>query len=247
MDQESFTHTQAEFTAKGEQNIIGTFTGNAREQIGAKNSPDCYPVTPFKDSTGTRVYNAAHMYMPNLGAFAISRQSKYPLEAMRWIDFWYGPEGAKLGWIGIEGVTYTVQPDGSYLFTDLILKNPNGLNQAQAIGQYLLGWSGGGIPIVADLHLDWARRLIPQYEGYELAKKYLNVKALPILTFTLAEQQELNPIQTDLITYLDESRVQFVTGRKPFSQWDAYVNDIRRMGADRFVAVYQTAWDRFNK
>ena len=74
----------------------------------------------------------------------------------------------------------------------------------------------------------------------------LNLIAIPLLTFTPAEQTQLNPIISDMITYITEMQVQFITGRRPFSQWDAFVRDVRNMGADRFVAINQAAWDRFS-
>jgi putative aldouronate transport system substrate-binding protein len=55
----------------------------------------------------------------------------------------------------------------------------------------------------------------------------------------------LNPIISDMITYLNESRVQFVTGRRPLAQWDAFTANVRRMGADRYVALHQASFDRF--
>jgi putative aldouronate transport system substrate-binding protein len=246
LDPEMVTQTGVEFTAKGEQNIIGSFTGNHNDQVGLRNREDFYPVvTAFRNNAGTRVYNARHLNIPQLGAFAMSNRNRYPLETMRWADFWYGEEGARLMWLGQEGVSYTRQPDGSYRFTDLILNNPDGLNQAQAIGRFLIGWSGGGAPVFAPLQLDRARGMEKNYEAYLMGTRYTSAVALPILTFTIAEQSELNPLISDIVTYIDEARIQFITGRRPLNQWDAYVRQVRAMGADRYVAIYQAAWDRW--
>ena len=57
--------------------------------------------------------------------------------------------------------------------------------------------------------------------------------------------ENVNPIISDMITYINETKVQFVTGRRPLSQWDAYVRDVRNMGADRYVQIYQASYDRF--
>jgi hypothetical protein len=91
------------------------------------------------------------------------------------------------------------------------------------------------------------RARLPQimYDAFDIMRPYIDVVALPILSFTVAEQNELNPINMDMLTYIRESRVQFVTGRRPMAQWDTYVASVRRMGADRYVALYQTAFNRF--
>ena len=182
-----------------------------------------------------------------MGAFAMSSQNKHPYETMRWIDYYYGYEGALLMRLGQEGVTYIKNPDGSYKMTDYVMKNPNGLSAAQAIGQYAIGFAGGLCPEFSREEFERARLPAVTFSAYEVVRPFRNVKATAILTFTPAEQDQLNPIINDMVAYIRESMVQFVTGRRPLSQWDAYVNDVKRMGADRYVQLYQASWDRFNR
>ena len=85
------------------------------------------------------------------------------------------------------------------------------------------------------------------FDSYDIIKPYISVKPLPLLSFTTAEQDQLNALSDDILTYINEQRVQFVTGRRPLSQWNAFVNDIKNMGADRYVALYQASWDRYSK
>jgi putative aldouronate transport system substrate-binding protein len=164
---------------------------------------------------------------------------------MRWIDYYYGDEGARLIWLGEEGVTYIEKPDGSYTVTDLIRRNPNGLNMPQSMGQYAIGFAGGSCPTYVTDMLEEARLPSIVFEAYNFVKPLINVQALPLLSFTTAEQDELNPLISDIITYIKESRVQFVTGRLPLSQWDTYVKRINDMGGARYTAILQTAYDRW--
>jgi putative aldouronate transport system substrate-binding protein len=129
--------------------------------------------------------------------------------------------------------------------TDLIRKNPNGLNMPQAIGQYAIGFAGGGCPVYVTDVLEQARLQPIVFSTYDMIKPTVSVKALPILSFTTAEQDELNPLISDIITYARESRVQFVTGRLPLSQWDSYVKRINDMGGARYTAILQTAYERW--
>jgi putative aldouronate transport system substrate-binding protein len=245
IDPECFTQDFATFTAKGEQDLIGAFfDNNNAEIIGAKNQDDFVFVPPFANRDRKAGFNNVGLTYA-LGAFAISNKNKYPAETMRWIDYYYGDEGARLIWLGEEGVTYVKKPDGTYTVTDLIRRNPNGLNMPQSMGQYAIGFAGGGAPTFTTDMLEEARLPAKVFEAYDFVKPLINIKALPLLSFTTAEQDELNPLISDIITYINESRVQFVTGRLSFSQWDAYVKRINDMGGARYTALFQTAYERW--
>jgi len=36
-----------------------------------------------------------------------------------------------------------------------------------------------------------------------------------------------------------------VTGQEPLSNWDGYVAQLKKMGSDRIVELYQAAYDRW--
>ena len=246
LDPEMFTQDIPAFTAKGEQNLIGAFyINNSPEIIGGRMSLDYVPAPPPKGPAGQVYNNFGSVF--GLGPFAISKQNKYLAETIRWLDWYYGEEGATMLWLGPENVTWRRLPDGTRRVTELITNNPAGLNAPQSIGQYAIGWAGGGCPVFATDEMERARLPAIVFEAYEMIKPLVKVTAIPILSFTTAEQNELNPINSDMLTYITESRVQFVTGRRPFSQWDAYVADIKKMGADRYVALQQASFDRYMK
>ncbi|MCL2833430.1 MAG: extracellular solute-binding protein [Treponema sp.] len=247
IDPESLTQGLAQFTAKGDQGLIGAAFYNGNIGIfGQKYMNDYISGPPLKGKSGDpAVYNNIQSLF-GIGAFAASKQTKYPAEVMRWIDYWYSYEGTLLLRLGQEGVTYTKNADGSYELTDLIRANPQGLAIPQAFGYYgAIASVGAGCPEFTRDVFEKARLEPIVFTAYEILKPYLNVVARPLLSFTTAEQQQLNPIISDMITYIDEARGQFMTGRRPLSQWDAYVADIKRMGADRYVSIYQASWDRY--
>jgi len=245
LDPEMFTQDISVFTAKGEQDLVGAFFGGDNSSvIGAKNYQYFVTAPPFKGRTGQAVFNNLGANFV-IGTSAISGQSKYPAETLRWLDFFYGEEGATILYLGQEGVTFVKQPDGKRTLTPLITNNPNGLNMPQSIGQYAIAWAGGGCPVYATDEMERARQPQIVYDTYEVLKPYVKVAGIPILSFTVKEQEELNPIIADMIAYINEARVQFITGRRQLSQWDAYVRDIKNMGADRYTAIYQAAYDRW--
>ena len=53
-------------------------------------------------------------------------------------------------------------------------------------------------------------------------------------------------LTNELQSFTERSMDEFITGRRPFSQWDAYTAELRRLGADEAVAQtqvwYNEAW-----
>lgn len=68
------------------------------------------------------------------------------------------------------------------------------------------------------------------------------ITSLPMTTEENARAAELfNTIKT----YVNQSRAEFVTGQKDIdAEWDAYINELKKMGVDELLALYQTAYDR---
>lgn len=72
-------------------------------------------------------------------------------------------------------------------------------------------------------------------------------KVWPPFNFTADEQSELTGIQTDINTYVDEMRDKFIAGNESFDNWDQYVANLQKMGSERYLAIYQSAADRYTK
>ena len=245
-DQEMFTQDITAFTAKGEQDIIGAFfMGISSEIIGSLQS-DYGAVGPFPNEDGVRVFNHVAPAAVFNGAFAMSGTNPYPAETMRWVDYFYGQEGGELIRLGEEGVTYVVNDDGSYSYTELITKNPDGLNVPQAIGQYAIGLAGGACPEFVTEAFSKARASTDHYDAWDKYEEFYDVVDLVNFTFTPEEQERLNALTADIVTYVDESRIAFVTGKLSIEDdWDNYVSTIERMGLEEYVSIFQAAYDRW--
>ena len=60
--------------------------------------------------------------------------------------------------------------------------------------------------------------------------------------------EEENDIYTekwpDIETYVKENVVNFITGNRPLTEWEDYVQTLKDMGIDEVVAVKQAWYDR---
>src|SRR5699024_3213136 len=63
----------------------------------------------------------------------------------------------------------------------------------------------------------------------------------PLVYFTSEEQKEINTIQVDLESYVEQMEAKFITGVEPLSNWDEYVETIEKMQVDRFIEIHQEA------
>lgn len=247
LDPEMFTQEITDFTAKGEQNLIGAFFSNDNPQvISGTYSKDYVTTRALTGPDGDKQFSNFNNPVAS-GTFAVSSTNPYPEESVRWIDYFYGHDGNVLIRLGEEGVTYHVGSDGTYTLDDSIVNNKEGLTVPQALGKTAIGSAGGGCPEYVFRDVELSR--LP--EGSEEWMEYVSqdydpekVNVMPFL-FTKEEQEQLNGLATDIKGYVDEMRVAFVTGQRPLSEWDDYVAAINQMGVDRYVALYQTSYDRF--
>ncbi len=246
IDPETFTQDIPTFTAKGEQNLIGAFfNNNSPEIIGAAHTDDYQAMPALESPSGEAVFNYTGPLAAS-GAFAISNTNPYPRESMRWIDYYYGEEGSLLMWLGEEGVTYIDNGDGTYDITELITNNPDGLNIPQSMGQYALGFAGGACPVYCFESYEEARLPEATFTAYDVVKDDIQLAESIVFLYTVEEQNRLNALTADVVTYIEEMRVAFVTGRSSIEDgWDEYVETLENMGMQEYIDIHQASYDRW--
>lgn len=67
---------------------------------------------------------------------------------------------------------------------------------------------------------------------------------LPTLAYTADEAEMISNIVTDVTSYVSSSLAEFVTGNRPLSDWDNYVEELNNMGLQQLLDTAQIAYDR---
>lgn len=67
------------------------------------------------------------------------------------------------------------------------------------------------------------------------------------LRLTNDEQDLYADLYTDIDTYSKSEIAKFITGLRPMSEWDNYVNEIKKMGIDDVLKIKQEAYSRYLK
>jgi putative aldouronate transport system substrate-binding protein len=177
-------------------------------------------------------------------ALAISKNNKFPVESVRFMDWGYSKEGGLLQNWGPEGITYTMV-NGKPKFTDIVVNNPNNLSIDNVIARHALGSMQG--PYLSDSDIREQRMLFHdwQRESVKAWNAQTDIR-MPRVTLIPEESRRYGQLMGDINTYRDEMFDKFVMGKEPLANLNAYYDTLKRMGIEEAIAIQQAALDRFN-
>lgn len=164
---------------------------------------------------------------------AISSMCENVEAAARFLDYAFSEEGIMLYNFGVEGVNYDMingyptyrKDDQGKLMVPSRLNGP-GINDRRYIEQFYAK------PQQYQAVITW---------GIHDELKY----ALPTLTPTTDEANELANIMSEVNTFMNESVVKFMLGYDSLDKYDSYVQTIKDYGIDRALEIYQAAYKRY--
>jgi hypothetical protein len=179
---------------------------------------------------------------------------------IKWLDYSVSKDGYMLSEVGIEGVTYKVTPEG---LVDRIPPGPTqvGVDNIIIYQSRRALWAFGIFPRFAFGLQKEANFITYQQRGTSLGydgnlKNDIYVEAwndrLPFVreinaTMAVPTEQQSARIQAllpDLTTYSQELASGLVMGQKKINNWDSYMADLKRLGLDELIGIYQQRLDR---
>ncbi|ALS29191.1 ABC transporter substrate-binding protein [Paenibacillus sp. 32O-W] len=249
MHPETFTNMEyGNWVAAGAKSQVGVFSWVSPSYIGDKMVKSYIGVHAL-EGPGGRVLNWLDNPARGTTSFMITDKNKNPERTIKWIDFWYGEEGANFGFFGKEGVTYNIV-DGKPKYIDEIA-NYEGGQQLGAL-QYVDNVYGGYYPYLEpDAEMRRTVKGMTMMDEFrqtpEDAEKYATAERWPRFMPSAEESAELIPILTDINQYISEARVKFVTGEWDINgaQWDDYVKTLNQMGAERYLEIKKGQYERY--
>ncbi|GBG09116.1 hypothetical protein PAT3040_03746 [Paenibacillus agaridevorans] len=195
-----------------------------------------------------RFFTAAYDYRGENSA-GITPANKNAERTAAWLDYLYSEEGNLLKSFGVEGTTYTLEGDYPK-YTDLIVNNPDGLSIGDAMAKYLRVSTPSPGFVGDDRYTEQYYSFDQQKHAVKLFNQYYdNLKdtRLPRVTPTVDEGQELSSIMAEVNTYFEEMFMQFVMGAAPIAEFDGYTAQLKKMGIERAIEIYQSAYERYMK
>ncbi len=59
------------------------------------------------------------------------------------------------------------------------------------------------------------------------------------------QQRQINDLEDTMKNYIHKMRHRFITGQAPLTEYDAYVAQVKQLGADEFLAVWSQAYENY--
>ncbi|GAA3401703.1 extracellular solute-binding protein [Paenibacillus hodogayensis] len=245
IDKDIFTIKSNEFLARGSQGLYGAMIATNPQTLINKN--EYIGGVAYTGPYGDHLFSLTRPAVSYPGSFVITNKNKNPEATVRWIDHFYGEEGVKLFLMGFKDVTYKELPDGSFDFVDEIKNNPKGLTVEQALIQYL-SWPGGRYPaLVIQKYFKGAESLPTATAATEKVKADILKEVWPIFNYTLDENTRIQILDKDINTYVTEWEAKFIFGDIPFTDWDKFVDNFKKLGLDEYLKLYNSAYQRYLK
>lgn len=229
----------------GAEGLYGSTFISSPETIYGKKAGENFVGLPALEGPNGKAFNQMNSPLSSMGGFVVTNANKNIPATLRWMDYFYSEEGAKLFFMGVEGETFEVDENGELQYLDKIINSPDGLTMEQELSKYII-WLGIGYPgIVREATFKGAETLPASLETAEALSPYLPDEIWPRFTFTVEENNKLIGLQADIHKYVDEMRDKFITGAEPLSNWDNYVDKVKKMRLDEYMEIQQNALERY--
>lgn len=244
LDKEIFTIDGGAVNAKGQSGVLGsTNVPNPETVMGRE---EYIGLGALEGPHGDHLYSHVKVPMVHVGAFAITDKNPNPAASVRWMDYFYGDEGAELYFMGKEGETFEKAADGSLQYVEEITNNPEGLTQDQALAKSFT-WLGGSYPgIVKEAFFKGSETLPSSLGAADKAKPDAVEDIWYNFNFTPEESEFMSSTGTDIQDYVGEMEAKFINGTASFDEWDSYVATLEKMGMSRYMEIYSAAYERYS-
>lgn len=189
--------------------------------------------------------------LQSMGAACISTCCEDIELVLRFMDSFYTEDAMMLNAFGIPDL-YTVADDGTVAYTeeamDAFENNQWGTTYTNAQGFYRAGIAG--MKTQQDQYINWGLESDQTHAVKDIwnSEHYDDAWLIPsTASLTTEESEEVASKCTDIATYAAEKMATFITGETSFDEWDSFVQNLKNMGLQDIIDVYQASVDRYNE
>lgn len=173
--------------------------------------------------------------------WAISIDNQYPVETIKYFDWWFSEEGERAYSFGIEGVDYTMV-DGEPQYTEAARSKENGIDfYMRDIGSLEIG-----APLSLRAEAD---RMEPvSRQGFMLYSSHPEWygEQFPNLSYTLEERLTIQDKGTAVSILITECQQKWLFGVENVdATWEQYLADLDAWGYQEVRQAQQNAYERY--
>ena len=226
--------------AAGGPHVFATTTGERRK--------DYICIPPLKGPEGVQLGWWDEFAGPETGQFVITKDSKYPEAAIKWVDYCYNGDFRMRNRLGVPNRDWRVPPpgtmavDGADAIYEEILKWGTPQKSYWGRGNFWTHWTTTktartGDPWELDLRL-WNALL--EYRPYRFER--MVPRNMP---FSVEDARRYTELNTAIIEYVEQAMAGFVTGTLNIDRdWDTYLANLDRLGLKEFLQITQTGFNK---
>lgn len=242
LDNECFSQTGAQLTAKGNQSLVGCFMSLASYLMDTTEHFPLYESIPPMTSDMNDEQIAWKNWLGTTGTYALASTCSNPEAALRWADYLFTYEGASLLSQGPRGLGWDYVDDTNTYWAKNV---PEGYASSEE-------YRGTLTPDCGTLMVGYVS---PEFIGYLSAAHVVNLEEHVAKSYTpylkagyprvkLDEnaQEVVTNYYTDINKYVTSCEARFISGDMPLSQWDEYVANLESMHLSDYVQVYVDAY-----
>ena len=199
-------------------------------------------IEPPADINGNVWETSSRGYFSGYG-WSISAQSQYAEKIIKYFDFWFTEEGRRLQNFGIEGEQYEIENGKPVFKKEFLTGDRPALSLLNDIGaQLFIGYK-------QDF---WYEEQIMDPVAKEAVSLYSRggfVKApFPSLTLLPDEKRLFDEKWGSIDSNIKQTVQRWVLGAESVETgFEPYMEKMRTLGMDEITAVYQQAYDRFQR
>ncbi|WP_309122173.1 ABC transporter substrate-binding protein [Paenibacillus sp.] len=247
IDPESFTQDAPQYLAKGKtpDASLGSFVWwEIEEVVGTDRAEDYALVPPLVGPNGHRTIGRGNGGGPGRGTFVITKANEHPEATMRWIDEQYEPYmAAQIHW-GPIGIVYEKDANGKLVNLPL----PEGV----AMGEFRQQVAPNGAGVITSDHFKTIVDMEPRAKQRKLDlekyyEPYMEDENYPSIFFLPEELEIINRIEPDLMKFVNTQRAKFIVDGNIDQDWDGFVKQVKDMGLDELMEIYQKGLDRYKE
>jgi putative aldouronate transport system substrate-binding protein len=165
--------------------------------------------------------------------------------AAKLVDWMYTEDATFHASYGFEGEAYTLDANGTPVFTDLVTENPDGREAVEALASYSTNYFVWNTDpsIEASLQGEIMDQLYAVW-GEQDGNDWNYPTAV---TMTEDESNEFTASYSDIETYVSEQTLRWICGESELTKeaFESFKQSINTMGLDTCLNAKQTAYDRY--
>jgi putative aldouronate transport system substrate-binding protein len=250
IDPECFTQDWSTYVAKGKSHRYGVCF--SWDVANIDNINDYVPLAALQaDTKNVTPQNGSFTSGFDRGRCVVTSVCKNPAFVCAWLDQMYDPfQSPQNNW-GTYG-----EDDDFDIFE--LSENENGdkmlkhapLGDASPVEVREAECVGGPLAVLdeyydvyvtcpddAQYRLDW----IKDYYTNDMNCKYV----YPRVFMSSEDMEKLTAIQTDLVSYMNSTKSEFIRDGITDDTWNAYIDQVNSYGLDQYLEIYQKYFDEF--